>query len=374
MCAKVLHILNAIEFSGAETMLVAAARSFAEHGLELHALSTGETPGVYAPSMSDAGYVIHHIPFRESPRYFRAIYRYLRTEEFDLVHIHPERAFVWHTLVARIARVPTVVRTIHNVFEFNGSLRVRKMAERWLAAHLLGLRYIAISKSVQQVEWQRFRNPTIIVPNWVETNKFRPTPLVRRQQLRSELSFSEDSLVVVSIGSCTDVKNHGAILQAIASLANDFPRLVYLHIGAGPLLAQEIELAHTLGIDSRVRFHGQTDRISDILGAADIFAMPSRYEGVGIAAMEAASCGVPTVAYWVHGLRDVVQHGRTGILVEPHLEAFTLGIKALLQNGELRVSMGNAASEYALAHFDMERSLSALYRLYAAQDVADSQE
>jgi len=136
---RVLLIFNSIEHSGAEVMLTQAAPLMRARGIELHALSTGTQPGSFATVMASSGIVVHHRPLRKSPVYFVSLVRFLRASRFGVVHISPERAFFWYTLSARLAGVPLVVRQVHNVFPFQGLLRVRRSVQRRVSCWSSGL-------------------------------------------------------------------------------------------------------------------------------------------------------------------------------------------------------------------------------------------
>ena len=168
MGEKILHILNAIEFSGAEIMLKEAAPMLVKNGFELHALSTGDEIGQYAYILRSCEYKVHHIPFKKSAKYFIKFYHLIREKKYDVVHIHPERAFFWHALVAKQAGVKNTIRTVHSVFNFSGYLRIKRMIQRFVANKVLGVNFISIGSSVAEMEKNIFFNNTILIPNWID--------------------------------------------------------------------------------------------------------------------------------------------------------------------------------------------------------------
>jgi glycosyltransferase involved in cell wall biosynthesis len=362
---KVLHVLNAIEFSGAEVMLRIAAPRFIASGITLHVLSTGEDVGAYARELANAGYAVHHIPFGRSLSYFRNIYHLMVKHRFDVVHIHPERAFFWHALVAKIAGVRIVLRSVHNVFLFNGYLRFKRALQRWASSHLLGIEFISVGPSVAEVELKVFHNHTHLIRNWVDQTEFRPAKdESERRELRGKYGFSPADVVLVSVGACTTQKNHAAIMYAVAEIQESDANIVYLHVGEGPLLQEEMETTKSTGVLECVRFIPQTRFVRDILVASDIFVMSSTHEGLSISSIEAMSCGLPIVAYDVYGLRDVVENGKTGFLTEPSPKALAESIKKLVVNEPLRNTMAKEAQVKATRNFSTEKSISELLLLY----------
>ncbi len=362
---KVLHILNEIEFSGAEVMLEIAASTFIANGFKLHVLSTGEDIGRYATSLNNVGYSVHHIPFRKSPGYFIRLYGFLRKEEFDLVHIHPERAFFWHAVTAKLARVRVVLRTVHNVFLFSGFLRFKRMVQRHIARNLLGVRFISIGPSVRVVEEKVFHNTTYLIPNWIDQSRFSHERKKREiETLRYKFGILSTDFVIISVGSCSKQKNHRAIIAAVAQAQKKINNIVYLHVGDGHLLRDETEFARENGVLSNTRFFGKIENIREALSVSDVFVMASTHEGLSIASLEAMSCGLPVIAYNVYGLRDVVEDGKNGILVEPNSHALAKAIEKLALSSELRLRMGIEAYESVSRNFNMKQSLDNLIRVY----------
>jgi len=368
---KILHILNAIEFSGAEIMLKYAAPIFYKNEFLLNALSTGDEIGNYAKILENSGYILHHIPFKKSPKYFLDLYRLLREKKFDIVHIHPERAFFWHAFTIKQAGVKRIIRTVHSIFTFSGYLRFKRLIQRAITNKILGVDFIANSYSTAEIEKKIFFNNTILVPNWIEQSYFLPArDENERNQIKIKLGISLNDKVIVSVGSCTEIKNHDDVIIALSELIKEIKNICYIHIGDGPLQKKEKELAVTLGVSDKIKFLGQIENVRDPLIASDIFVMPSRYEGLPISGIEAISCGIPPVVYDVEGLRDIVKNGENGFLVDPNPDAMAIAVKKLIRNEKLRKQMGVKSRERLLRCFNMQNSLDKLIKIYRDEQVA----
>jgi glycosyltransferase involved in cell wall biosynthesis len=360
---RVLHTYYSIEHSGAEVRLVQSAPLMKQHGFELHAMSTGDTRGHYAAIMESSGITVHHRPLAKSPQYFFDLIRFMRRWRFDVVHTHPERAFFWFQLAARIAGVPTIVHTVHNVFDFHGALRIERRAQRRIARSL-GVRFVAPGASIAESERVNFGNPTVIVPNWTDADTFTPPANDdERWALRDALGLPRDALVFTSVGSCQPVKRHATIVRAIAEVAETLPNAWYLHVGGGPLEADEKDLASQLGIGDKAVFVGRSNDVPSLLKATDVFLMPSRYEGLPNACVEAMSSSLPVVATRVVGLKDLVVHERTGLLIDDPSQL----VSALLLLGRdeaKRREMGEAGRRRVLREFSLERGVERLIEVY----------
>ncbi len=300
---RVLHILGELKPSGAECMLKVAASEFESLGIANEILSTGsERIGSYAAMMQAVGYEVHYVPFSKSFRFFFHVFKLMQARQYDVIHIHSERANFWFGLTATCARVPRVISTVHGTFAFRGWLRLRRMVFRRIQDRL-GVIRVAIGPSVHETERKHFGSFTKIIPNWFDSERFCPPTLGQREALRKLYSLTEDTFVIISVGNCSKIKNHKAIIQALALLPADF-RVMYLHVGAEESDSSERALAVSLKVEVKVQFLGQMENPLPILQAADAYIMPSLSEGISIAALEAFAVGLPAILSDVSGLRD----------------------------------------------------------------------
>lgn len=242
------------------------------------------------------------------------------------------------------------------------------MIQRWVAKNLLGVKFVSIGPSVSEVERRVLFNKTTMIPNWVDEKVFVPAADEdERKQARLKYGLPLSDIIAVSVGACTEQKNHIAIINAMMELHETLEHITYLHVGEGPLLPDEMQLIKEAGIEGMTRFIYQTHNVREILIASDIFVMPSLYEGLGLSCIEAMSCGLPIVAYDCYGLRDVVVNGRTGFLVPPDPRSLAARIKELASNEKLRKTLGVEARRTVLENFDMRRSVGSLLKLYQGQ-------
>ncbi|MHB1510721.1 MAG: glycosyltransferase [Acidimicrobiales bacterium] len=300
---RVLHVFSELRHSGGEVMMRVASDLWAKHGIECEIVAVADVLGPYARTLADAGYRVHRLsPF--APRLLTSFPVLLRQVKPDIVHLHVERANFWLALEALGSRT-RVVQTVHSCFPFRGALRIERMVQRRVLGSL-GVDYAAVGPSVALNEWRVFHNPAGIIWNWCDLETFSETSDTARNAARGALDLRGGSHVLVSIGNCAPVKNHESILRAMAT-ASMPPNLIYLHVGddSNATGVDEHNLAASLGLGDRVRFLGTLEDVSRVLHAADLFVMPSHYEGLGLSAAEAVATGTPTLVTPVPGLRDL---------------------------------------------------------------------
>lgn len=367
---RVVHVLGELNPSGAETMLRVAADGFVAKGLTLNIISTGVQLGEYAPALVEAGYKLYHVPFNRSLLFFWQLYRLLRVGQYEVVHLHTERANFWIGLIALVARPRRIIRTVHNCFEFKGKLRwIRGLQRRLL--NRLGVVHVSIGASVRDNEAETFGLATRLVSNWYDDQKFGPISKTEREQARQALDVSESENIIVTVGNCSKIKNHTSLLRAIAMLPVT-ERPLYIHIGKEDSEQSERALANELGIAGCVRFFGPIVDIRPLLQAADVYVMPSLNEGFSIAAIEALAMGLTIIFADVAGLKDFKD-------VYPNLhyaDPDPLSIKNALQKvmAESKSVLSEQASSYPMLtkqRYGVRRGIEGYYNLYTAKKLAD---
>jgi glycosyltransferase involved in cell wall biosynthesis len=173
---------------------------------------------------------------------------------------------------------------------------------------------------------------------------------------------------VVTVANLRSEKAHEVLLHAAAHLLPRHRDLRYLIVGDGPRRAELKRLATSLGLDSRVTFMGHREDVPALLARADLFVLPSRSEAFPNGAMEAMAAGLPVIASRVGGLLDLIEDGRTGILVPPgDVAALAAAIEPLVLNPARAFALGSAAREEIARRYSFERMVGAFERLYVTQ-------
>ncbi len=200
--------------------------------------------------------------------------------------------------------------------------------------------------------------PVTVVPYGVDLSRFQPL----------ERNGAHPSDVVVgAVARLSPEKGLDDLLRAAAQLIGQRMSLRVVLAGDGPSRARLTRLAEQLGIAERVHFLGEVshERVPAVLGELDVFAMPSRAEGFGVAALEAQAMELPIVATRVHGIPDVVQDGVSGLLVPARdVGALAGAIAQLAGDAELRAVMGRAGRAFVEERYRWEESTAQMDCLY----------
>ena len=205
------------------------------------------------------------------------------------------------------------------------------------------------------------REQAIHVPNGVAPGTTAKT----RAETRAELRTPEAAPVIGTVGRLHAAKNQMELLRAFASVRARHPAAVLWLVGEGDLRpALEAEVRR-LGLAEAVRMPGTREDVPDLLAAMDVFALPSRWEGMPNALMEAMSAGLPVVATAVDGIRDLVVDGESGWLVAPgDVPALAEAMARALADPAWAARMGRAARERMETHFPLGRMAEAYEKAY----------
>lgn len=289
-----------------------------------------------------------------------ALARELRREGPDLFHasLSWPLAAKWALGAAVLARVPSVA-TVQLIPEF----RLERSSYWQLRALSQGVgRYIAVSRDVAQELAERFRWPRekiVVGYNAVEVERFGGGP---PSGLRERLGASAGRPLVLTAARLDAQKGHPVLLRAAVEL----PEADFLLAGEGPDRAKLEALAVELGVAERVRFLGRRDDIAELLAAADVFALPSLYEGSSLAVLEAMAARRPVVSSAIGGTDELIDDDRDGLLVPPgDAAALAAALRRLFSDRELRESLAAAARARVERDFTplaMTRRVEAVYR------------
>lgn len=266
--------------------------------------------------------------------------KWIRSEDFDIVHFHTKRAHALSLWLPRGGTKPKYVVT-----------RRMDYPERagWYTELLYNRRVdgvIAISAAIA----------TLLRQAGVKENKIRRIASgvdAARFHRRNELT---EVKTIGCIGVLEERKGQRFLLAAAAQLKSRGLKLEYRFAGQGSERAELENQAHRLGIGAETSFLGFVVDTAEFFAGVDLVVMPSLFEGLGVAALEAMAAGKPVVATRVGGLAESIIDDETGILVPPaDAQALADAIGRLAESPELAAAMGRRGRERVLGHFTLEQ-------------------
>jgi glycosyltransferase involved in cell wall biosynthesis len=276
--------------------------------------------------------------------------RFCRRWRPDVIHTQLSRADWIGRPLARALGVP-VISTIHNVHsrmyhaEFHPVVaRLGLALDRWSSKFTT--RFIAVSTGVRRdLEAQGVpADQIVVIHNGLNLEGRRPA--IPREVVRRTWNAATDDVVVGTVALLKAQKGLSFLVEAarIATAVNQ--RLRFVHIGDGPLRDEVTRQVAAAGLGDRFRLlDRQRDPVA-LMSGMDIFALPSLWEGLPIALLEAMSSGLPAVGTAVSGIEEVIDHDRTGLLVPPaDAGALANAILQLAADPAARRRLGTAAAQ-----------------------------
>lgn len=280
--------------------------------------------------------------------------RVMKREAVDLVHAQSPIAAAPGRLAARMHRLPVVVTVHLPVTRYHGTRQtLRAGLGRWVYINLDRFLNHAMTDTLVYVA-QRVRDESvatrlspaersIVIPNGIDLEDIQQG--VDRDSLRRSFNLPQSTRVITFIGRLDEQKGLDLLLEATANLETGVVGVEVWLVGDGPVRTELQRLATKLGIDDRVKFWGYQAQIERYLYASDIFALPSRYEGMPIVLLEALAAGIPCVVSQVGDNELVVEDGKQGLVVPPNdAAALAEALNLLLLSPERRRQMSEAAT------------------------------
>ena len=360
---RILHLIDTLEFGGAEKVLVALANaSAARHEVSVCCLRRS---GVLAKELDSRIEVFSMDKGSgDDPGLPLRLGRRIRGQ-FDVLHTHNWATFIEGGLAAMVGGVPMRVHTVHGPYSAAASgtaqrikRGVRHAIERAVATRFQHI--VAVSDAIRH-----YIPETIGIParrlSTIHNGIVGLPASTPAQRAPAPLTF-------IAVGRLDPIKNHRMMLNAFAELARQQPAAVLRIVGDGPCRAALQAQAAELGLQQRVLFDGFRDDIPAVLAQADVFLMSSHYEGISIALLEAMRAGLPAVATRVGGIPETVLDQQSGLLVaDDDAAGFAQAMRTLAADAALRHRLGAAALAYQQAEFSLDRMVQSYEALYQSR-------
>lgn len=278
--------------------------------------------------------------------------RLIRRERPDLVHAHMPISGLLGRIAARLCGVKRIAYTGHG-FLFNqpGSLPRRTLARllEWLAGRMTHTYFTVSTEEAAQARRLGIHRHAIGIGNGRDPARFRPDASIRAS-VRAGLGVSADAVVIVAVARLVAHKGFRELLAAMDCVPGAELWVVGTRLPSdhGPDLTADFAAA-SVRLGERLRQLGARDDVADLLAAADLFVLPSHFEGLPMSIVEAMLSGLPVVTTDISGPREQVVDSVTGFVVPP-MQAAPLAeaLSRLVADPALRARMGSAGLRRAL--------------------------
>ena len=352
---KILQISSASSIGGGERHVADLTNALVEKGHELYAALRPGSPLI--PLLNIPTERIATLPLRNAldVQSARRLTRFSAENKIDVIHAHMARDYSLAAFAAKRARAKLIV-TRHVLFPLS------RIHRRTLAA---ASKVIAVSQAVaDQLMEQNIVEPNriTVVLNGIEVSGFSDKQSLDRAALVGAFEgMSDAKFLVGTIGELRALKRHDDFIRAAAIVRSKIDGVHFVVAGIDTSPKQEIRkqllsLIAELGLENQVHLLGWLDDAPHFLQSLDLFVSASETESFGLAIVEAMAAATPVIATSTGGAREVIDPGRTGLMVPiGDVQVLADAIVSLLLDRERRKVMGQLAKEEVAARFSLER-------------------
>ena len=365
---------------GIDAMLKPLIRKSMDEGYEVHNVCTDT--GRFEKLRSE-GLTMIHIPIDrqihpiKNLKSIMSLYKLMRKEKYDIVHVHTPIAALLGRIAAKLAGVKQIIYTAHGFYfhdemskrQYKLFFTIEKYASRWMTDWLL----LQSKEDYELSLKNHFNSPekTIHLSNGVDIwDKFHSDKISKEdmETFHNENGLSHDDFIFSFTGRLVKEKGIFELVQAFKSLAPNYPHAKLVLVGG--LLESERdhgsyeELMSELGHPA-IRHLGFRKDVPTIMKASDVFVLPSYREGLPRSIIEAMAMKKPIIATNIRGCREEVFPGKNGLLVEKeNVQELEEAMVFMLENPELVAQYGENSREIVEELFDEEKVLATQIRLF----------
>lgn len=366
---KILQISSAQSLGGGERHLADLANGLARRGHDVFVALRPQSPLI--DELQDVpGRNVTTLPLRNSldVKSARDLSRLVASGQIAIVHAHMARDYPLAAYAARANPGSRLIVTRHVLFPL-GRLHRVTLAK--------AARIIAVSQAVAaqlRADDVAPAEKVSVVLNGIATARFDAArQRFSRHQFLDSWKLPEDCLLVGTVGELTPLKGQEEFLRAATQVLRQHPNACFVvagidHSRANKNRARLEQLIEELGIGERVRLVGWVDDLAQLYCALDVFVSASHTESFGLVLAEAMASSTAVVATETEGARELIQPDETGLLVPiGDARELAVAICALLEDGDERIRLGNAAQRAASAKFSVERMIAETEEIYRAE-------
>ncbi len=276
----------------------------------------------------------------------------MREEKFSGVLTFTHDSNILGLPAAWLAGIPKRYGSHHVRYPSLSKLKIR--LHNWIVNSRIASGLIAVSTFTKAQAMEEGVKPEKIkiIFNGIDLADFSTA---KNEAHQSKLRKEPDTLIVLSVGRLVEQKGHEFLIRSAPAVVSNRPEVAFYIAGDGPLKDSLNALIASLGITDNFHLLGNRKDVPELLGEADLFVLPSIYEGLPISLLEAMAAGLPVICTDIPAARDVIEDGVSGRLVPPKdVEALASAIVDLLSDQEKRNILAKNAEKRVKTAFSLD--------------------
>jgi len=350
---RIIHLTTDSAIGGTERMILQTACGLNKDRFESVVISL--MPGGPLGEMCEKNNIPFFTPCFKSKTDFGALIRlvyYLRKNKGDILHTYLFHSNILGRIIGKLIGYKYIISSQRNVDLW------RKWYHDYIDKMTSSLCSVIVSNSIAGkkylVEQAGIKeDKVVVIHNGLDVEKYP----VREKNI--------GILNIINIASLTEKKGHKYLFDAISKLAQSGVDFKLYLIGKGKLENYLRYKSKELGLDDKIFFEGYSDNITSYLQNADIFVLPSLWEGLPVALMEAMACGVACIASDVGDVKELIKNEEDGLIVEPkNVDQITNSILRLINDRDFMERIGSSARKKIKKYFSSVKMINSFEKLY----------
>lgn len=362
---RVMHLISSSGLFGAEKVMLSLGRSLNNKDLESIMAAIDNSHNPHLELIDEARrYDLPFFVFRSEGRLdfgaVRRMCKYIESEGIDIVHSHNIKANFLAALACRKAGIPLVV-TNHNWTKGGGKLALYEYIDVFVMRHF-AQRIIAVSEGVRHDMMRKGipEKKIRLIINGVEKELLNGEALKKE-----EMGLRKDTPVIGVVARLSWEKGHRYLIDAMPDILREYPEVVFIFFGEGPMRRELEKMVKACGLSDNVVFAGYQPEMEKVYPMIDIIVQPSLREGVPMSLLEAMSFGRAIVATDAGGVRGLIRHKDTGLLIKPgSCSGIREAVLQLLSDPALKARLSDNAVRLVSEKFSLQKMIEGYVDLY----------
>lgn len=356
---NVLHLISSLKVGGAEKLLIDFLKNSKNKDINLFVVVMNnqideELKNELISVVPDA-YFLNRIEGHKHPKYFFELLKIIRKNKINILHTHNYGSKIWASLCKIVLPKIKLVHTIHS------SNAIKKIKVIDILVHNMFVdKSIAISEEIYQSSINKKMN-SIKIYNGVEVGKYK---INQNKNVNSYFN-------IINVGRITHfVKGQDILINALKECKNKGINFVCNFVGGVYAYDNESfdylkDLVNDLELSENINFLGNRNDVPQLLTEADLFVLPSRYEGMPLSLLEAMASNLPVIASNISGSNDLISNGENGLLFESeNVQDLADKIQYLYENENIREELAQNAYKF-VQNFDISIMAANYYQVYS---------
>jgi glycosyltransferase involved in cell wall biosynthesis len=359
---KILFLITGLNMGGAEIMIENITENINKNKFDICVVSIAPI-GEIGQRIKEKGICVKSASMKSKLNIFALfrLYKIIKAGNYDIINSHLFHANILGRIIGYLCKTPVNISTIHSI-KVGGKLRefILKKTDD------LSTFNTAVGEKVKENILKKGLSKSSkvkLIPNGINIRKFREN---KEENKREKLKLPLDKKIIISVGRLTKAKGYEKFFEALAGIKKEGWDFKYIILGEGPERNKLEEKINELDLKHNIALLGIKENVPEYLQTADIFAMPSLWEGFSISLLEAAVSKLPLLVSPVGGNTEIVKDGETGFLAEPgNTNSWQKALKKILSlNQEELQEIGKRAQALVKEKYSLEKMVNEYENLF----------